>query len=62
MKQVEKLESNISTEVLDPNIPVVDEKDTFGFIRGDIGVTARMSFRLNSPWKAIKTWIKTLAA
>jgi hypothetical protein len=59
MKQVEKLESNILTEVVGQNADVVDERDDPGFISGDLGVTARMSFRLNSPWKAIRAWIKT---
>jgi hypothetical protein len=62
MRQVENLESNISTKSADQNISVVDEKDGGGYISGDLGVTARMSFRLNSPWKAIRTWIRTLAA
>jgi hypothetical protein len=62
MKQVEKFESNISTENLGRTASLPDEKNDPGYISADLGLTARMSFRLNSPWKAIGAWIKKLAA
>jgi hypothetical protein len=62
MNQVEKLESKISTRTENENLRDVDDKDKPGFISGDLGVTAKVSFRLNSPWKAIGAWIRKLAA
>jgi hypothetical protein len=32
------------------------------FVSGNFGVTAKLSFHINSPWKVIGAWIKKLAA
>jgi hypothetical protein len=36
--------------------------DAPGFLSGDFGLTARVSFRFNSPWRLVKSWLKTIAA
>jgi len=62
MNAVEKLESKYQTSQLNREIAISPEKEDGSFISGDLGVSARVSFRLNSPWKAIGAWIRRLAA
>jgi hypothetical protein len=60
---VEKLESKKPTGVGIDNAPTSESPpETGGFFSGDIGVTARLSFRLNSPWRAIGSWVKKMVA
>ena len=64
MGEVKNLDSQFLTA---GDIPLVTdvaraENESTGFVSGDFGVSARFSFRLNSPWKAIKTWLKRAAA
>ena len=62
MNAVEKVESKYQTSQINREIAISPEKEDGSFISGDLGVSARVSFRLNSPWKAIGAWIRRLAA
>jgi hypothetical protein len=63
MSTVENLESKICT-LDNAHQSVVPEPDgvSGSFVSGNLGVTAKFSFRLTSPWAAFRTFLRKVLA
>jgi hypothetical protein len=61
---VKNLDSSILTNVdVSGNCPNANTEDNkLTYVSAYVGVTARVSFRLNSPWRAMVAWIRKIAA
>ncbi len=62
MGQVKNLDSQLLTASEPQSKSQVPESGSGGFLSGDFGFTARVSFRISSPWKVLKTWLIKIAS
>jgi hypothetical protein len=60
MSAVENLDSKISTlENLERGL-VPESHTTKSYVSGNIGLTAKFSFRLTSPWEAFRAFLRRI--
>jgi hypothetical protein len=60
MSEVKNLDSKLST-LKNPEQGLVTESEIAkSYVSGDIGVTAKFSFRLTSPWEAFRAFLRRM--
>ena len=61
MSAVENLESKICTlSNAQQSLVAEPDSDSGSFVSGNLGVTAKFSFRLTSPWEAFRAFLRRM--
>ena len=62
MSTVQNLDSKISTFENSERGLVPEFDTTKSYVSGNIGVTAKINFRLTSPWEAFRAFLRRIVA
>ena len=62
MSVVKNLDSKISTSENSEHSVVPESQMKKSYVSGNIGVTAKFSFQLTSPWEALRAFLRRIVA